>query len=113
MKQKNELKKRSHFLIYNMPMDHSYGYKQVFFSVLVFFLLDQPSSRSWYMYQELCHEQGQSVLFEKGYVGSGVQEGRYWTPMFRTFRYIIKGKYMYYNTHGITLYNKVFRYRLK
>jgi len=44
-------------------------------------------------------------LFEKGYVGSIAQEGRYWTPMFRTFRYITKGKYMYYNTHGITLYN--------
>jgi hypothetical protein len=113
MKQKNELKKRSHFLIYNMPMDHSYGYKQVFFSVLVFFLLDHPGGRSWYIYQELCHEEGQSVLFEKGYAGSSVQEGHYWTPMFRTFRYIIKGKYMYYNTHGITLYNKGFRYRLK
>lgn len=110
MKQKNELKKRSHFLIYNIPMDHSYGYKQVFFSVLVFFfLLDHPSRKSWYIYQERCH----SVLFEKGYVGSVAKKGRYWTPMFRTFRYITKGKYMYYNTHGITLYNKGFRYRLK
>lgn len=60
-----------------------------------FCLLDQPSRRSWYRYQESCHDQGYSVLFEKGYVGSVAKEGRYWMPMFRTFSYITKGKYMY------------------
>jgi hypothetical protein len=56
-------------------------------------LSDQPSPKSWNTYQELCHDNDGSVLFEKNYVGSGNIAARYWTPMFRTHKYITEGNY--------------------
>ena len=71
-------------------------YATVAIRVFVQFLV-QPSPRSWNTYQKQCYESGESVLYGKNYVGSTKQDENYWTPMFRTHRYIKNGKYCILN----------------